>query len=109
MREVNNNTANPGNVNFQGVQPRNLKETNIPLDMPPVETSEVTDLGKMPAEVIGRSQVSKSALEKDLAPFFANPELVEKSLRFYEMCEHQGISPVDAAALMGGFADEFLL
>lgn len=108
MREVNNNTANPSNVNFQGVQQRSLKE-NVQPEVPAVESSEVTDLGKMPAEVIGRSQVTKTTAEKDLEPLFKDPEAVRKSLEFFEICERYGKSPVEAAELMGGFANEFFL
>ncbi len=107
MREINNNSANINNVNFQGM-PKNTPN-NLPEELPVADAVEVTDLGKMPSEVIGRSQVSKSALEKDLEPLFNNPEIVEKSLAFFETCENYGISPVKAAALMGGFADEFFL
>ena len=106
MREVNNNTANPSNVNFQGVQQRGLKE-NVQPEVPAVESSEVTDLGKMPAEVIGRSQVPKNAAEKDLGVLFKNPEVVKKSLEFFELCEAYGKTPAEAAELMGAFVEEF--
>ena len=108
MREVNNNTANSSNINFQGVQAAR-KDLNLQPEIIPVESSEVTDLGKMPAEVIGRSQVSKTPAEKDLEPLFKNSEVVQKSLEFFEMCERYGKTPVEAAELMGAFADEFFL
>lgn len=108
MREVNNNTANSANINF--VQPK------VPVDKQVPEVVEVqeemvdtTDLRKMPAEVIGRSQVSKTALERDVEEFLKNPEMVEKSLRFYEMCEQMHMEPSEAAALMGAYAEEFML
>ncbi len=107
MREVNNNTANSSNINFQNVQTR--KDVNPALECNQVECSEVTDLGKMPADVIGRSQVAKTNAEKDLKPLFSNPEFVKKSLEFFEICELYGKSPVEAVELMGAFADEFLL
>ena len=72
MREVNN-TSNSKNINFQGIQAR--KEAQ---PAPAMETREITDLGRMPAEVIGRSQVTKSSLEKDIAFLSNNIEKVEK-------------------------------
>ena len=108
MREVNNNTSNPSSVNFQGI-PAVKKDINMPSDVIPVESSEITDLGKMPSEVIGRSQVPKTAAEKDLSTLFENPEIVKKSLEFFELCETYGKSPVEAAELMGAFTEEFFL
>ncbi len=105
MREINNNSTNLNNVNFQGMS----KNAGTPEEMPVVDSADVTDLSKMPSEVIGRSQVSKSALEKDLEPLFSNPEVVQKSLEFFEACEAYGVPPTKAAALMGGFAKEFFL
>ncbi len=105
MREVNNNTSNPSNINFQGIP---AKKDAVPQsEAIPVESSEVTDLGKMPAEVIGRSQVPKTAAEKDLGTLFKNPEVVRKSLEFFELCEAYGKTPVEAAELMGAYAEEF--
>lgn len=70
MREVNNNTVNAANLNFQGVSPAKKEET------PAKETLEVTDLSKMPADVIGRSQVAKPAIEEDIAIMQKNPDMV---------------------------------
>ncbi len=108
MREVNNNTSNPSNINLQGIQPIK-KDINMQPEILPVEGSEVTDLGKMPSEVIGRSQVAKSAAKKDMELLFKNPDVVKKSLEFFQLCEEYGKSPVEAAELMGAFADEFFL
>lgn len=105
MREVNNNTTNSGNINFQGV-PAVKKDINA-QEIIPAESLEVTDLGKMPSEVIGRSQVPKTAAEKDLGMLFKDPEVVKKSLEFFALCEAYGKTPVEAAELMGAFADEF--
>ena len=103
MREVNNNTSNPSSVNFQNIPPKMEPKPEATV----VETSEVTDLGKMPAEVIGRSQVPKNAAEKDLGVLFKNPEVVKKSLEFFELCEAYGKTPAEAAELMGAFVEEF--
>ncbi len=78
MREVNNNTVNAANLNFQGVTP-SKKEA------PANETVDVTDLSKMPADVIGRSQVTKPAIEEDLALFIKNPDVVKKANDFADM------------------------
>ena len=101
MREVNNNTTN--NINFQGIQPVSKEETKAPE----VQTKEVTDLSKMPAEVIGRSQVAQTSLEKDLAFFTANKDVVDASMEYFNRMEKLGYSSEDAAALMGKFAEEF--
>lgn len=107
MREVNNNTANPGNVNFQGVQQR--KDSNLqPSELPFIETSEVTDLGKMPAEVIGRSQVSKTAHQKDVGFCIEHPDKVEDLERYFNyLIKKQGLSYEDACAVIGCAAEEF--
>ena len=102
MREVNNNTTSK--INFQNVQPA-AKEDAVPVKA--AETKEVTDLGKMPAEVIGRSQVSKSNLEKDLALYLSNPKVVETSMDFFDRMEQMGYTPEESAAMMGKFAEEF--
>jgi hypothetical protein len=78
MREVNNNTINSANLNFQGV-------SSAKKDVLPQETVETTDLSKMPADIIGRSQVTKPAIEEDLAIFQNNKELVEKSEKLMDM------------------------
>ena len=104
MREINNNTAQTNNVNFQGIKPSAKAEEVPAVD---VETKEVTDLGKMPAEVIGRSQVSKTSLEKDVIAFMANPKAVETSMEFFDKMEAMGYAPERAAAMMCKFAEEF--
>ncbi len=101
MREVNN-TSNSKNINFQGIQPRKDAQ-----QAPAVETREVTDLGKMPAEVIGRSQVAKSSLEKDLAFLSNNPDKVEDLDRYCEYLMSNGYSYEQACALAGTAAEEF--
>ena len=78
MREVNNNTVNAANLNFQGVSPSKK-------DVPTNEPVEVTDLGKMPADVIGRSQVTKPAIEEDMALFMKNPDAIVKANAFADM------------------------
>ena len=78
MREVNNNTVNATNLNFQGVTPSKK-------DVPANETVEVTDLSKMPTDVIGRSQVTKPAIEEDLALFMKNPDMVTKANAFADI------------------------
>ena len=104
MREINNNTAQTNNVNFQGIKPTAKPEEAPVVD---VEAKEVTDLGKMPADVIGRSQVSKTNLEKDVVAFLANPKAVETSLDYFDKMEIMGYTPEQAAAMMGKFAEEF--
>lgn len=101
MREINNNTTN--NINFQGIQPVSKEEVKAQE----FQSTEVTDLGKMPAEVIGRSQVTKSNLEKDLAFFMADKNVVEVSMEYFDKMEKLGYSSEDAATLMGKFAEEF--
>ena len=100
MREVNN-TSN-SKINFQGIQPRKDAQ-----QAPAVETREVTDLGKMPAEVIGRSQVAKSSLEKDLAFLSNNPDKVEDLNRYCDYLMGNGCSYEEACALTGAAAEEF--
>ena len=104
MREINNNTTQVNNLNFQGVKPTAKPEEAPVVDK---EKTEVTDLGKMPAEVIGRSQVSKTNLEKDLVAFMANPKAVETSIKKKKKMEAMGYAPEQAAAMMGKFAEEF--
>ena len=36
-----------------------------------------------------------------------NPEVVKKSLEFFALCEAYGKTPVEAAELMGAYAEEF--
>ena len=103
MREVNNNTTTSSNVNFQGVTPAAKEEVKAPE----VQAKEVTDLGKMPAEVIGRSQVSQTGLEKDLAFFMADKDVVDLSMKYFDQMEKLGYTSEDAAALMCKFAEEF--
>ncbi|MBQ8169004.1 hypothetical protein IJZ97_06280 [bacterium] len=102
MREVNN-TSNANGLNFQGVS---AKKDAQPAAS--IESREVTDLGKMPAEVIGRSQVTKSAIEKDLEFLGKNPEKVEKLDEYCDyLVEKLGYSYEDACALTGVAAEEF--
>ena len=104
MREINNNTTQANNLNFQGVKPSSKAEEAQVVDK---ELKETTDLGKMPAEVIGRSQVSQTNLEKDLVAFMANPKVVEASMNYFDQMEAMGYAPEQAAAMMGKFAEEF--
>lgn len=108
MREVNNNRTNSSNgVNFQGVQPRNSKEVVMPSI---IESEEVTDLGKMPSEVIGRSQVSQSSLEKDMAYMAEHPEKVEDADKMFEyLVTKKGIPYEKAAEIATGTVKEFQL
>ncbi|MBE7709005.1 MAG: hypothetical protein E7Z93_01010 [Cyanobacteria bacterium SIG32] len=101
MREVNN-TSNSKNINFQGIQAR--KEAQ---PAPAMETREITDLGRMPAEVIGRSQVTKSSLEKDIAFLSNNIEKVEKLDKYCDQLMENGYSYEQACALTGVAAEEF--
>ena len=102
MREVNNNTAGVGNVNFQNVQPK--KEEVKPETK--VETRETTDLGKMPAEVIGRSQVSN--IDKDVAMFLNRPDAVKKFEYLCDRLMSQGYTYEQACAIVCSAADEFI-
>ena len=103
MREVNNNTTTSSNVNFQGVSPVAKEETKAPE----VQAENVTDLSKMPNDVIGRSQVSQTGLEKDLAFFMADKDVVDLSMKYFDQMEKLGYSSEDAASLMCKFAEEF--
>lgn len=103
MREINNNTTNTGNVNFSRMQP--VKE-ELPAETPSAETVEVTDLSKMPSEVIGRSQVAKTALAKDTEFFANNPEQVSALLKFCEDLQNKGFSYEEACAIMSETANE---
>ena len=103
MREVNNNTAQgTGNVNFQNVQPR--KEEVKPEVQ--VETRETTDLGKMPAEVIGRSQVSNS--DKDIAFVLNHAGAVEKFEYLCDRLVEQGYTYEQACSIVSAAAEEFI-
>lgn len=106
MREINNNNANSvNNLNYIGA--KSVAKEDISPSVEVDNNLEVTDLGKMPAEVIGRSQVSKSNLEKDIATYLANPKLVEVSMDFFDKMEAMGYAPEEAASIMGKFAEEF--
>lgn len=108
MREVNNNTANPSNVNFQGVSARNLKEDVVLPDTLSAEKSEITDLGKMPAEVIGRSQVAKTAHQKDVDFALTHEKDVEDLNRYFDyLIDKRGLSYEQACAIIAGTAEEF--
>ncbi len=103
MREVNNNTTNTGNVNFSRIQP--AKEELQP-EIPTPESVEVTDLGKMPSEIIGRSQVAKTAHAKDTEFFMSNPEQVSALIKFCEDLQNKGYTYEQACAIMSETADE---
>ncbi len=108
MREVNNNTANPSNVNFQGIQTRSTKEDVITPEIAPSESPEVTDLGKMPSEVIGRSQVSKTAQQKDVDFAVKHEKDVEDLDRYFNyLIDKRGLSYEQACAIIAGTAEEF--
>ena len=104
MREVNNNTTNTGNVNFQGIQPR---KEELHAEMPMTDSVEVTDLGKMPSEIIGRSQVSKTAHSKDVEFFMHNPEKAEKFIAICDKLQDAGYSYEQACAIVSQMAEEF--
>lgn len=101
MREINNNTVNSANLNFQGVTP---SKKEVPVN----ESVEVTDLGKMPADVIGRSQVTKPAIEDDLALLEKNPELIAKANAFADtLMEEYHIDYEHACLIATSAAREF--
>lgn len=107
MREVNNNTANPSNVNYQGIQAKN-SNTNVPPEVFPMESSDSTDLGKMPAEIIGRSQVSKTSHQKDVEFAVNHPEKLEDLDRYFNyLIGAKGLSYEEACAVIGATAEEF--
>ena len=103
MREINNN-KNANNINFQCIKPMPKDEL---LKEQGLENNEVTDLGKMPSEIIGRSQVVGNGIEKDIETYLSNPEVVETSMAFFDHMEKLGYTPEEAAAMMGKFAEEF--
>lgn len=106
MREVNNNTTNSNNVNFQGIQPR--KETASQEVMPQIDSKEITDLRNMPSDVIGRSQVAKSSSDKDVDFVLNNSKSVEDLNRYFDyLIDKQGLSYEDACSVIGGTAEEF--
>ena len=102
MREVKNETIGVGNVSFQNSQPR--KEDVKPEAT--VETRETTDLGKMPAEVIGRSQVTNS--DKDIALLLKRPDAVQKFNYLCDRLVEQGKTYEEACAIVCAAADEFI-
>jgi len=103
MREVNN-TTNSNNINFQGVQARK----DVSQQAPAVESKEITDLGMMPAEVIGRSQVTKTVLDKEIEFYNKYPEKVEDLNRFCDyLVEKMGYSYEQACTLSGVAAEHF--
>lgn len=106
MREVNNNTANSNNVNFKGVRPR--QENVQPDVISSIDAKEITDLGKMPSEVIGRSQVAKASSQKDVEFMMKNPEKAEDLNRWFNyLVETKGLSYEDACMVLGAAAEEF--
>ncbi len=106
MREVNNNTTNPGNVNYQGIQAKTFN--NIQPEVSAAETFEVTDLGKMPADVIGRSQVARTSHQKDVEFSLKNPEKVEDLERYFDyLIGQKGLSYEEACEIIGATAEEF--
>ncbi len=98
MREVNNNTAT-NKVNNVNYTPQ--KSEHVEKVMP--ETKEVTDLGKMPSEVIGRSQVAQSGA------ILHNPGKIEDLNRFCDYLTSCGYTYEQACAIAGAAADEFQL
>ncbi len=108
MREINNNKVTSNNTNFKNVQQKPSADAVQPEDKTFEYNADKTDLNKMPSEVIGRSQVAKTAAEKDVEFFYKNPEFVERSMEFFKLCEIYGKSPVEAAELMGAYAKEFI-
>ena len=102
MREVKNETIGVGNVNFQSVQP---KKEEVKSDIQ-VEARETTDLGKMPAEVIGRSQVSNN--DKDIATMVKHPKSIEKFNYLCDRLVEQGYTYEQACAIVCAAVDEFI-
>ncbi len=107
MREIDNNSHS--NINFQGIQPaQKLNENPVPETETPVEKGlNKTDLRNMPADVIGRSQVSQTGLEKDLAFLGKNYGKVEQADRYMQYLMNQGMDYEHAAELATEFAREF--
>ena len=108
MREINNNSHS--SINFQGVKsaPKAV-ENDIPESEKNIEKEvKETDLRNMPTEVIGRSQVPHTALEKDINFLLENYEDAEKANRFCEyLIEQKGMEYEHAAELATEFAKEF--
>ena len=105
MREVNNNTANPSQLNF--IPPVHDSVENVQAQ-PEKEVQETTDLSKMPSEVIGRSQVGQTALEQDVKFLEENYSKVEDTNRMFEyLVDECGISYEQAAAIIDGAIKEF--
>lgn len=72
------------------------------------EKSGITDLGKMPAEVIGRSQVSKTAHQKDVEYIMTHEKDVEDLDRYFNyLIDQRGLSYEQACAIIAGTAEEF--
>ena len=103
MREVNNNNKT-SNINFQCIKPIQKDDLTRSED---IDVKESTDLGKMPSEVIGRSQVVGNGIEKDIETYLSNPEIVNASMDFYDRMEALGYTPEEASAMMAKFAEEF--
>lgn len=103
MREINN-TSNTNNINYQGIQVRK----DIPQALQSVEVKETTDLSKMPSEVIGRSQVAKSAIENDIEIWMNNPEKIEELDRYFDyLMDKEEYSYEQACALQAMAGEEF--
>lgn len=103
MREINN-TSNTNNINYQGIPAR--KE--VPLSSQSIEAKETTDLSKMPSDIIGRSQVAKSAIENDIEILLNNPEKVEELDRYFNyLIDKERYSYEQACALQAMAGEEF--
>ncbi|MBP3924924.1 hypothetical protein J6E39_06755 [bacterium] len=117
MREINN--QQPGNM----PQPISSKKVdvkeNLTEDIKPEISSEpqkeIKDLANMPAETLGRSQVTApDTIENDIKMMIENPEAIEKANKFYDMAEKVLASKGDpeaaekATLLADAYRKEFL-
>lgn len=112
MREIEK--VNNGNVN-QPIQPTKVDTTT--KEIPAEEKApkkEIKDLGNMPAESLGRSQVSKDNIENDVKVMQENPKTVEEANKFFDMAEkvlkkNGSEHPAEEAALLtDAYKKEFL-
>lgn len=88
MREINNQNPAPMSPQIASakVEAKDVVAEEVKVDAVPQK--EINDLGNMPAESLGRSQVAAAdTIENDIKMMLENPEAVEKANKFYDMAE----------------------
>src|SRR5574344_594620 len=107
MREIENNI---NNMNIKGIQKPAIENapTEEIADTKPESSKEIKDLKDMPAASLGKSQISKDSVEKDMQLLLKNPAQVSQFNMIFDTFQ-ENHTYEEATQLMDAYRNVFMV